>query len=161
MPGPGGQLSFRQLTCLELPKWGVSAIASHCDRHPQGREQPGRCAIARSRPSQMFSPPPAAWADVGPARQPSPARPLPSAAATPDQLAQAYKHVRSVVQSEGRTPDLYDLLSHSVRETQYSFSPQGVSGPLGEAGGGGSWRHFVHAVLPWLGMQFMHAQQCT
>ncbi|KAL4425159.1 hypothetical protein ABPG77_008264 [Micractinium sp. CCAP 211/92] len=73
----------------------------------------------------MFSPPPAAWADVGPVQQPSPTRRPASVAATPDQLAQAYKHVRSVVQSEGRTPDLYDLLSHSVRETQYSFSPQG------------------------------------
>ncbi|KAL4426022.1 hypothetical protein ABPG75_010038 [Micractinium tetrahymenae] len=73
----------------------------------------------------MFSPPPTAWADVGPARQPSPARPLPGAAASPDQLSQAWKHLRNVVQSEGRSPDLHDLLSHSVRETQYSFSPQG------------------------------------
>ena len=39
----------------------------------------------------------------------------------------AWKHCRNVARDEGRTPDLYDLLSHSVRETQYSFPPHGVS----------------------------------
>lgn len=39
----------------------------------------------------------------------------------------AWKHCKNVSRDDGRAPDLYDLLSHSVRETQYSFPPQGVS----------------------------------
>lgn len=38
----------------------------------------------------------------------------------------AWKHCRNVARDEGRSSDLYDLLSHSVREAQYSFPPQGV-----------------------------------
>ena len=38
----------------------------------------------------------------------------------------AWKHCKNVARDDGRTPDLYDLLSHSVRESQYSFPPQGV-----------------------------------
>lgn len=71
----------------------------------------------------MFAPP-TAWADTGPARHPSPARlPTPSAAGT-EQLSSAWKHIRNVASETGRQADLYDLLSHSVRETQYSFQPR-------------------------------------
>ena len=72
--------------------------------------------------------PPTAWADTGPLRSgPSPSQaPPPALAAGPEQLATAWKHVRNVVSADSRPADLYDLLSHSVRETQYSFQPQGV-----------------------------------
>jgi len=40
----------------------------------------------------------------------------------------AWKHCKDVSRDDSRTPDLYDLLSHSVRETQYSFPPEGVRG---------------------------------
>ncbi|PSC67210.1 nuclear pore complex NUP155 [Micractinium conductrix] len=72
--------------------------------------------------------PPTAWADVGgPGGRPSPARgpPPAPAAAGPEQLGAAWKHVRNVVAADSRPADLYDLLSHSVRETQYSFQPTG------------------------------------
>jgi hypothetical protein len=38
----------------------------------------------------------------------------------------AWKHCKDVSRDDARRPDLYDLLSHSVRETQYSFPPPGV-----------------------------------
>ena len=55
-----------------------------------------------------------------------------AARADVEQVATAWKHCKNVARDEGRTPDLFDLLSHSVRESQYSFPPQGVStiGPL-------------------------------
>ena len=76
-------------------------------------------------------PPPQGWSTV-----PPPSEPLPvsRSTATPgadstEAVGAAWKHVRNVVsRDEARTPDLFDLLSHSVRETQYSFQPQGVSG---------------------------------
>jgi hypothetical protein len=43
------------------------------------------------------------------------------------EASSAWKHCKNVARDDGRTPDLYDLLSHSVRESQYSFPPQGVS----------------------------------
>ena len=42
------------------------------------------------------------------------------------EASSAWKHCKNVARDDGRTPDLYDLLSHSVRESQYSFPPQGV-----------------------------------
>jgi hypothetical protein len=50
-----------------------------------------------------------------------------TAAGDVQEAAAAWKHCKNVARDDGRTPDLYDLLSHSVRETQYSFPPQGVS----------------------------------
>lgn len=90
---------------------------------------------AIGHPSSMQgAPPPSAWADVGPAR-PSLPPALPSAAAAgPEAISASWKHVRNVVSADARPADLYDLLSHSVRETQYSFQPQGVSGRLGGLG---------------------------
>lgn len=38
----------------------------------------------------------------------------------------AWKHCKDVTREDTRTPDLYDLLSHSVGETQYAFPPNGV-----------------------------------
>jgi len=38
----------------------------------------------------------------------------------------AWKHCKNVSRDDNRTPDLYDLLSHSVRDAQYSFQPHGV-----------------------------------
>ena len=73
-------------------------------------------------------PPPGSWSsDVRPSPQGDAA-----ARADVEQVATAWKHCKSVARDEGRTPDLFDLLSHSVREAQYSFPPQGVStiGPL-------------------------------
>lgn len=74
----------------------------------------------------MALPPPTAWAAdaARPALPPAP----PAQAASLEQLGQSWKHVRNVVSADSRPADLYDLLSHSVRETQYSFQPQGVSG---------------------------------
>jgi len=37
-----------------------------------------------------------------------------------------YRTCRNVVSTDARQADLYDLLSHSVRETQYSFTPAGA-----------------------------------
>ena len=83
--------------------------------------------------------PPLAWLDGGGQQQ---QQPLPAQVASDGsqdaadlkQVATAWKHIRTVAsKDDGRTPDLYDLLSHSVRETQYSFQPQGVS-PGGGAG---------------------------
>ncbi|KAI3427442.1 hypothetical protein D9Q98_010357 [Chlorella vulgaris] len=75
----------------------------------------------------MFAPPSAWSADGLGTAGPSPLRaPTPSPSASgPNQLAGAWKHVRNVVSADSRPADLYDLLSHSVRETQYSFQPQG------------------------------------
>ena len=85
------------------------------------------------------APPPSAWAPEAlrgpalPAGAPGPA------GAGPDAIAGAWKHVRNVVSADARPSDLYDLLSHSVRETQYSFQPQGVSTP-GWQSRAGRWR---------------------
>ena len=79
--------------------------------------------------SAMYvSAPPAAWADLGAPSRPSP-QALARAAGAGDveRVATSWKHVRNVVAHDARTPDLFELLSHSVRETQYSFQPQGVS----------------------------------
>lgn len=38
----------------------------------------------------------------------------------------AWKHCKDVSRDDARAPDLYDLLSHSIREKQYSYPPQGV-----------------------------------
>jgi hypothetical protein len=38
----------------------------------------------------------------------------------------AWKHCKDVTREDTRPPDLYDLLSHSVGETQYAFPPKGV-----------------------------------
>lgn len=38
----------------------------------------------------------------------------------------AWKHCKDVTREDVRPPDLYDLLSHSVGETQYAFPPKGV-----------------------------------
>ena len=55
--------------------------------------------------------------------------PRPAAgAADVEEVSGAWKHVRNVVREDAKSAELYDLLSHSVRETQYSFQPQGVSG---------------------------------
>jgi hypothetical protein len=77
-------------------------------------------------------PPPAAsaWSPlVAPAGAPPPPAPTAADAAAPDldAVSSAWKHVRGVSREEGRTPDLYDLLSHSQRDSQYSFQPPGVS----------------------------------
>lgn len=72
--------------------------------------------------------PPSAWAPLGPGSGALPPGGLPPAAgAGPEAISAAWKHVRNVVSADARPSDLYDLLSHSVRETQYSFQPQGVS----------------------------------
>jgi hypothetical protein len=68
--------------------------------------------------------PPQAWSYDGLLPRPSAASS--AAPAAPDALASAWKHVRNVVSADSRPADLFDLLSHSVRETQYSFQPQGV-----------------------------------
>ena len=78
----------------------------------------------------LAAPPPPVWAlDV--ARQSSPAAsaPVPRATGKTDieQVSSAWKHVRNVIREDAKPADLFDLLSHSVRETQYSFQPQGVS----------------------------------
>lgn len=74
--------------------------------------------------------PPGVWAlDVGPRpHQQSPSAPAPRApeAADVEQVSGAWKHVKTVVREDAKSAELYDLLSHSVRETQYSFQPQGV-----------------------------------
>lgn len=99
------------------------------DRHKGRRTSPSGDAPITARTSglraaAMHAPPPTAWADTGPSLQLSATAPAP--AASLDQLSQAWKHVRNVVSADARPSDLYDLLSHSVRETQYSFTPQGV-----------------------------------
>lgn len=75
----------------------------------------------------MAAAPPSQWADLGslprPANQMAPATDIGDL----EQVSGAWKHVRNVVAHDARTPDLYELLSHSVRETQYSFQPSGVS----------------------------------
>ncbi|PRW05942.1 nuclear pore complex Nup155 isoform B [Chlorella sorokiniana] len=68
--------------------------------------------------------PPSAWQDLGP-RQAAPSAAPAAAAAAPAELANSWKHIRNVVSTDSRQADLYDLLSHSVRETQYSFTPAG------------------------------------
>jgi hypothetical protein len=50
-----------------------------------------------------------------------------SAGADVDSVSAAWKHLKNVGRDDARPSDLYDLLTHSVRETQYSFQPQGVS----------------------------------
>eukprot|EP00887_Chlorella_sp_A99_P007116 scaffold2.g7116.t1 len=68
--------------------------------------------------------PPSAWADLG---RPRPSAQVAPAAGTGDvgELSASWKHIRNVVAHDARTPDLFELLSHSVRETQYSFQAQG------------------------------------
>lgn len=88
---------------------------------------------ARGAPGFVMLAPPQAWsADGLGGRSASPERPAVPAAssATPDQLDSAWKHVRNVVAADSRPADLFDLLSHSLRETQYSSQPQGVSALL-------------------------------
>jgi hypothetical protein len=52
----------------------------------------------------------------------------------------AWKHCKDVTtKDDSRPPDLYDLLSHSVGESQYAFPPKGVREIiciLGERGNG-------------------------
>ena len=43
-----------------------------------------------------------------------------------DEVSNAWKNVKSVTDG-GKGIDLYDLLSHSVRDTQYSLQFPGVS----------------------------------
>lgn len=38
----------------------------------------------------------------------------------------AWKHCKDVSRDDARLPDVYELLSHSVGETQYAFPPKGV-----------------------------------
>lgn len=38
----------------------------------------------------------------------------------------AWKHCKDVSRDDARPPDVYELLSHSVGETQYAFPPKGV-----------------------------------
>lgn len=87
----------------------------------------------------MALPPPVAWADLGPGRPAAPARGTGAGATTPEQLTQAWKHLRSITADSRSPADLYDLLSHSVRESSYSFQPQGVSGRMWSPAPGG-WR---------------------
>lgn len=69
-------------------------------------------------------PMPRAWMDF---QQRGPAAASNSEAPRGDihEASSAWKHCKNVARDDGRTPDLYDLLSHSVRESQYSFPPQG------------------------------------
>lgn len=46
---------------------------------------------------------------------------------TAEDSSAAWKHVKNVVKDDGKPVDLHTLLTHSVRETQYSLQPSGVS----------------------------------
>lgn len=75
-------------------------------------------------------PPPSVWGLYGglPSTSVQSKPAPPPGAADVELVASAWKHIRSLSSAnDGRTPDFYDLLTHSVRETQYSFQPQGVS----------------------------------
>ncbi|CAL8471349.1 g10891 [Coccomyxa elongata] len=70
-------------------------------------------------------PPPGRWqGDEIPASNRSHAGPSTSSAASVDEVGNAWKYVKSVTDG-GKGVDLYDLLSHSVRDTQYSLQYPG------------------------------------
>lgn len=71
--------------------------------------------------------PPLQWAlDIASRHPEAPSAPSASGV-TPAVAHDAWKHLKNVVRDgDAKSADLYDLLSHSVRETQYSFQPQGV-----------------------------------
>ncbi|KAL6782830.1 NUP155 [Auxenochlorella protothecoides x Auxenochlorella symbiontica] len=78
---------------------------------------------------QAQHPPPVAWASDGlPDGSPGPSQRYASTSADEagdvGAVASAWKHVKAVSsRDEGRSSDLWDLLSHSLRETQYSPAP--------------------------------------
>ena len=88
-------------------------------------------AIDRSsrHPTNMFgTAPPSAWADVGQPPVAAAAAAAASGSLTTAAAASAYKHLRTVTTADARSSsDLYDLLSHSVRESQYSVQPPEVN----------------------------------
>ena len=49
---------------------------------------------------------------------------------TAEDSSAAWKHVKIVVKDDGKPVDLHTLLTHSVRETQYSLQPAGVRFPI-------------------------------
>ena len=71
-------------------------------------------------------PPPAAWMAMDSQQRGSAATNNDANRGDIQDASSAWKHCKNVARDDGRTPDLYDLLSHSVRESQYSFPPQGV-----------------------------------
>lgn len=48
--------------------------------------------------------------------------------------------------TDSRQADLYDLLSHSVRETQYSFTPAGAAGASVSTGLAAEGQYGMHAA---------------
>ena len=75
----------------------------------------------------MGPPPPGRWqGDDLPSSSRSPAGPTTTSAASVDEASNAWKYVKGVTDG-GKGVDLYDLLSHSVRDTQYSLQYPGVS----------------------------------
>ncbi len=73
-----------------------------------------------------LAPPPPSWTSLA-MDVASPSAVAPREAITDiEQVSTAWKHIKTVCREDAKSADLYDLLSHSVRETQYSFQPQGV-----------------------------------
>lgn len=71
-----------------------------------------------------LGPPPDRWqGDVTPAPRPGAEDKL---ATSVEEVSNAWKNVKNVADG-GKGTDLYDLLSHSVRDTQYSLQYPGVS----------------------------------
>lgn len=76
--------------------------------------------------ARSMGPPPDRWQGDLPSSSRSPAGIGPAtSAASVDDAANAWKYVKGVTDG-GKGVDLYDLLSHSVRDTQYSLQYPGV-----------------------------------
>lgn len=108
---------------------------------------------------QAQHPPPVAWASDGlPDGSPGPSQRYASTSADEagdvGAVASAWKHVKAVSsRDEGRSSDLWDLLSHSLRETQYSPAPPEVmAGREGVKARRQGIRTQLHGMTLWLSM---------